>query len=255
MSANPADPWSSRPARDISQAFDGVIVPLDGSDDGVHALRVGAALSQRLACPVTAISFASSESLRQLERRIRRLVRRELAGTPFCVTIRRCHSSVAADILLEMALWPNAILCMPPRGLGQSVRAAGSVATPLLAALPRAVLLVGPVCDGLDFDPSGLALIAAESVIAAESLVAEHSPSTAQTWIASFGSSAGQTIAIEDSAHPVESARRVAGAARTIGASVIMLAQHSRQVRPEDFSDNIAAHITRFAHCPVLVHR
>lgn len=227
--------------------IEAVVVPLDGSDQGLRALRVAETVANSLGCLVTTISFAPSVAAQRFESRVRRLVRGALKSTPHSVMVRAAGLSIADDIRLELALQPGALLCMPTLGEGLSGGSAGSVAKKVLGELPRPILLVGPKCDGADFDPTQPLLVAADS-----SGPAQDALQVAQAWRLAFGSDDEQTTTFGPSLSPENIAKRLASDAGAMSSSAIVVARHAQGTAV--INGALATEVTQFARCPVLVH-
>lgn len=230
-----------------SLPIEAVVVPLDGSDQGVRALRVAETMANSLGCLITTISFAPPVETREFESRVRRLVRGVLKSTPHSVMVRAAGPSVADDIRLELALQLGALLCMPTLGEGRSGASAGNITTKIVAELPRPVLLVGPECDGADFSPTRPLLIAADTLGPAQAALR-----VAQAWRLAFSADDEQITTFGDGLSSEIIAKRIADNADDLGSSAIVMATPSR-VDPS-MNGALATEVARFARCPVLVH-
>lgn len=232
--------------------FGELIVPIDGSNHGLRALRVARTLAEQLDGVVRVRAFGRNLAVSTFTQRIHDQTGATLHGVRTDVQVRHRSRSVVDDILSELWSHPGSLLCMPTHGYGMSAGLLGSVAAGVVAGAGHPVLLAGPQCDAAAFDPVRPVLLSIDPLFERE--LADR---VAHGWSTLFGVPS-QAIAVADPDHdqPVADdviAATVVAEASALDASVIVMTTHARRGFRRAIGGSVAGEVLRVADRPVLM--
>lgn len=147
------------PEADDGQMFDDVVVFLDGSTDAARALGPGAAIAHYLGVSLVVVGFYEGSSRQYLDEAVddqargRGVVKLEVVIEPLV-------GSVGAAVARMAKIHNRSLICMSTHGRGRSAAVLGSVASEVLEATDRPVMLVGPAYAAPSFRCHGPFVVA-----------------------------------------------------------------------------------------------